>query len=228
MLSPRAVRRVERPARCRCRRRAPPTWRTPAPIMNTYQLARFSFGNARSFAPIIIGMKKFPITAGIDGIRKKNSITTPWAVNARLYASSVRIAPVGREQVEPDEPGGDPADDEEDGDRDQVQDADPLVVDGEQPRPDAVDWCSGSSARPAAARAAERARRAGRVGNGGAHVASSPATATSAASVSVRRPTGAGVRSVRSGVCPLQTAGCTRPAPFSSSAVTCSRRSGRA
>ena len=134
----RAIRRVERPARCRCRRREPTTIANTAPIMNTYQLARFSFGNARSFAPIIIGMKKFPITAGIDGIRKKNSIITPCAVNVRLYWSSVMIAPVGREQVEAHQPAAMPPDHEEDRDRHQVQDADPLVVDGEQPRPDAV------------------------------------------------------------------------------------------
>ena len=34
-------------------------------------------GNARSFAPIIIGIRKLPSTAGIDGIRKKNTIITP-------------------------------------------------------------------------------------------------------------------------------------------------------
>ena len=32
-----------------------------------YQLARFSFGNARSFAPIMSGTRKLPSTAGIDG-----------------------------------------------------------------------------------------------------------------------------------------------------------------
>ena len=73
--------------------------------MNTYQLAMFSFGNARSFVPIIIGMKKFPNTAGTAGMRKKNSIITPCAVNARLYWSSVEDGPVRRDQVQPDEPG---------------------------------------------------------------------------------------------------------------------------
>ena len=34
-------------------------------------------GNARSFAPIISGIRKLPSTAGIDGIRKKNTMTTP-------------------------------------------------------------------------------------------------------------------------------------------------------
>jgi hypothetical protein len=66
-----------------------------APSMNTYQLAMLSLGNARSLVPIIIGMKKFPNTAGTAGIRKKNSIITPCAVNARLYASSVTMAPFG-------------------------------------------------------------------------------------------------------------------------------------
>ena len=36
-----------------------------------YQERRLSFGNARSRAPIIIGTRKFPKTAGIDGIKKK-------------------------------------------------------------------------------------------------------------------------------------------------------------
>ena len=71
-------------SRYRCRRPAPTTRPARAPIMNTYQLARLSLGNARSLVPIIIGMKKFPNTAGTAGIRKKNSIITPWAVNDRL------------------------------------------------------------------------------------------------------------------------------------------------
>ena len=49
-----------------------------------YQLARFSFGNARSLAPIIIGTRKLPSVAGIDGIRKKNTIITPCIVNSLL------------------------------------------------------------------------------------------------------------------------------------------------
>jgi hypothetical protein len=54
------------------------------PIMNRYQLNKFSRGNARSLAPIIIGNRKFPKTAGIEGIRKKNTITTPCSVNSLL------------------------------------------------------------------------------------------------------------------------------------------------
>ncbi len=50
-----------------------------------YQLIRLIFGNARSFAPIISGIRKFPITAGIEGIRKKKTIATPCIVNMRLY-----------------------------------------------------------------------------------------------------------------------------------------------
>ena len=52
--------------------------------MNTYQLSRLILGKARSFAPIISGMRKFPRVAGIDGIRKKKTITTPWPVKASL------------------------------------------------------------------------------------------------------------------------------------------------
>ena len=38
-----------------------------------YQLARLSRGKARSRAPIIKGTRKFPKTAGIDGIKKKEN-----------------------------------------------------------------------------------------------------------------------------------------------------------
>ena len=54
------------------------------PAMKRYQLARFSFGNATSRAPIIIGRRKFPSTVGIDGMRKNQTITTPWMVKSLL------------------------------------------------------------------------------------------------------------------------------------------------
>ena len=40
-----------------------------------YQLIKLMRGNARSFAPTIMGIRKFPSTAGIEGIRKKKTIT---------------------------------------------------------------------------------------------------------------------------------------------------------
>ena len=49
-----------------------------------YQLSRLIRGNARSFAPIMIGIRKLPSTAGIEGIRKKKTITTPCMVNILL------------------------------------------------------------------------------------------------------------------------------------------------
>jgi hypothetical protein len=49
-----------------------------------YQDSRLMRGNARSFAPIISGIRKFPSVAGIDGIRKKKTITTPCPVKALL------------------------------------------------------------------------------------------------------------------------------------------------
>jgi len=49
-----------------------------------YQLARFSFGKATSFAPSIRGRRKFPKTAGIDGTRKKKSIMMPCIVKSLL------------------------------------------------------------------------------------------------------------------------------------------------
>ena len=41
-------------------------------------------GNARSLAPSMSGIRKFPSVAGIDGIRKKNTMMTPCMVNTRL------------------------------------------------------------------------------------------------------------------------------------------------
>src|SRR4051812_28803061 len=58
-----------------------------APIRSMYQVAKLILGKARSRAPIIIGSKKFPNVVGIDGTRKKNTITMPWAVNSLLYVS---------------------------------------------------------------------------------------------------------------------------------------------
>ena len=49
-----------------------------------YQDSRLMRGKARSFAPIMIGMKKLPSVAGIDGTRKKNTMMTPCMVNIRL------------------------------------------------------------------------------------------------------------------------------------------------
>ena len=49
-----------------------------------YQLKRLIFGKAKSFAPIISGIRKFPSTAGIDGIRKKKIMATPCMVKSLL------------------------------------------------------------------------------------------------------------------------------------------------
>jgi hypothetical protein len=49
-----------------------------------YQLKRLMRGNARSFAPIIMGIRKFPSVAGIDGIRKKNTMMIPCWVKVLL------------------------------------------------------------------------------------------------------------------------------------------------
>jgi hypothetical protein len=54
------------------------------PRIKIYQLARLRRGKARSRAPIIIGTKKLPSTAGIDGIKKKKIIVTPCMVNNLL------------------------------------------------------------------------------------------------------------------------------------------------
>ena len=52
--------------------------------MKMYQLSRFSRGNARSRAPIMIGTKKLPITAGIEGMRNMKIITMPCIVKSLL------------------------------------------------------------------------------------------------------------------------------------------------
>ncbi len=41
-------------------------------------------GNARSLAPIIMGTKKFPSVAGMDGMRKKNTMMMPCMVKNLL------------------------------------------------------------------------------------------------------------------------------------------------
>ena len=47
------------------------------PVTKMYQLKRFNFGKATSRAPIMMGIRKFPSVAGIDGTRKKKTITIP-------------------------------------------------------------------------------------------------------------------------------------------------------
>ncbi len=54
------------------------------PLMKMYQLAVLSRGKARSFVPIMMGSRKLPKVAGIDGIRKNHTITTPWMVKSLL------------------------------------------------------------------------------------------------------------------------------------------------
>jgi hypothetical protein len=49
-----------------------------------YQESRLIRGKARSFAPIMIGIRKFPSTAGMAGIRKKKTIATPCIVKSLL------------------------------------------------------------------------------------------------------------------------------------------------
>ncbi len=63
-----------------------------APKTYTYQLARFSLGNATSLAPIISGSRKLPSAAGIDGMMNKKIMIAPWRVKNWLYVSaSIRI-----------------------------------------------------------------------------------------------------------------------------------------
>ena len=55
-----------------------------APARKTYQLSRFSRGNATSRAPIMIGRRKLPNADGMDGIKKSQTMITPCRVNMRL------------------------------------------------------------------------------------------------------------------------------------------------
>jgi hypothetical protein len=54
------------------------------PSMKTYQEARFNLGKARSRAPIMMGMRKLPSTAGMAATRKKKIMMIPWALNILL------------------------------------------------------------------------------------------------------------------------------------------------
>ncbi len=54
------------------------------PIVYRYHERRLMRGNARSLAPIMSGIRKFPRTAGTPGIRKKKIMMTPCIVNRRL------------------------------------------------------------------------------------------------------------------------------------------------
>jgi len=65
------------------------------PTTSRYQLNRLMRGNARSRAPIIMGKKKFPRVAGMEGMRKKKIITTPCIVNSLLYVSDDTRSPCG-------------------------------------------------------------------------------------------------------------------------------------
>ena len=69
--------------------------KTVPPAMKMYQLSRFSFGKATSFAPIIKGIRKLPSTAGIEGARKKKIITRPCRVNILLYVDGSMREPCG-------------------------------------------------------------------------------------------------------------------------------------
>ena len=79
-----AVRRVEGPAGIDAAGEHGEQTEQSPPTTSRYQLSRLSLGKARSRAPIMIGRKKLPSVAGIDGIRKKKTITTPCMVKSLL------------------------------------------------------------------------------------------------------------------------------------------------
>ena len=108
------------------------------PITSRYQLSRLSLGKARSRAPIMIGRKKFPSTAGMDGIRKKKIIAT--AVHGEQLVVGLRTDQVAlrRQQFHANQRGEGAADEEEQRDGGEIQQADALVVLGKEPRFQAV------------------------------------------------------------------------------------------
>src|SRR5580693_8177243 len=57
------------------------------PTRYRYQLSRLILGKARSLAPIMIGIQKFPSVAGTDGTRKRKTMITPCMVKTLLYVS---------------------------------------------------------------------------------------------------------------------------------------------
>ena len=88
-----------------------------------------------SFAPIIIGTKKFPSTPGIDRDEEQEQHDRAVGGERLVVLVQFQDRPGRGEQVEPDEPGGERRrTTKKTASDDQVQDADPLVVDGEQPR----------------------------------------------------------------------------------------------
>src|SRR6266446_1441463 len=97
-----------------------------------YQLNKFSLGKARSRAPIIKGMRKFPRTVGIDGTRKKKIMITPkreeLVVGLRLHQRALRL-----DEVNAHKNGEESADHEKKRDRYHVQQRDALVIQREQP-----------------------------------------------------------------------------------------------
>jgi hypothetical protein len=54
------------------------------PAKYMYQLSKLSFGSARSLAPIIIGIRKFPRVAGTDGTKNRKIITIPCILKTLL------------------------------------------------------------------------------------------------------------------------------------------------
>ena len=76
----------------------------------------------------MIGRRKFPSTVGMEGIRKNQTMITPWIVNRRLYMSVRTRPPVGFMKMQADHGGGDPANHKKERDRDHEKDPDPLVI----------------------------------------------------------------------------------------------------
>ncbi len=103
-----------------------------------YQLSRLMRGNARSFAPIMIGIRKLPSTAG--NRRDQEEEDHHHAVHGEHLVVGLGRQQVARrrQQLEPDEHREEAADEEEDGDRREIQQRDALVVLRQQPRLQAV------------------------------------------------------------------------------------------
>ena len=95
-------------------------------------------GKARSLAPIIMGTRKFPSTAGIEGIRKKKHHDHAMHGEELVVGIGLHQVARGGEQFEADEQREEASDEEEERNREKIKQRDALVVGGEQPGPHSV------------------------------------------------------------------------------------------
>src|SRR2546429_265627 len=107
--------------------------KTIPPAMKMYQLRRFSFGKATSFAPIIKGIRKFPNHRRYRRRQKEEDHHQAMqsehpVVRGRFDERALRF-----DQVQAHESCCRAADEEKESNRSEVQPGDPFVIRGEKP-----------------------------------------------------------------------------------------------